>query len=98
MVGQALLDMVRHQAFEAELLQSATTIHLMLQLDLPFWETLTTTYNFWILEDGNQILKLVICDDLDVFRDVMCNPQWKGEKQGFLTLLFSQSLMKMAGV
>jgi hypothetical protein len=87
--GQALLDMVKHQVFEPEFFQSTTIIHLLLQLELPFKETLTTTYNFCMPEDENQILKLVICYDLDVFREIMHDPRWKGGKQGFSTLLFA---------
>jgi len=75
--GQALLDMMRHPRFNVCDIHSQNIVHLIRRLERPFQESTVHTYNMWKEGDGNQRLELVVRDFLEVFREIMRNPQWK---------------------
>ena len=52
-------------------------MHLLRRLERPFAETAMYTYNLWEEGDGNQTLKFVVLDYLELFREKMLNPEWK---------------------
>ena len=76
-VGQLLLDMLRHPRFDPKDMRSDNIVHLMRRLERPFQGTAMHTYNLWKEGDGNQRLELVVRDYLEVFREIMRDPQWK---------------------
>jgi hypothetical protein len=76
--GQALLSMVRHPQFNPADLQSQTIVHLIRRVERPFQEIGMTVYNLWQEGDGDQKLELVVRDYLEVFREIMRDPRWKG--------------------
>ena len=76
--GQALLSMVKHPEFKPEDLQSQTIVHLIRRLERPFQQSQMNTYNLWKEGDGDQKLELVVRDYLEVFREIMRDPRWKG--------------------
>ncbi len=75
--GQILLDMARHPLFDPSDISSETIVHLLRRLERPFKQTAMHTYNLWQEGDGNQRLELVVLDYLEVFREIMRNPEWK---------------------
>ena len=76
--GQALLSMVKHPEFKPEDLQSQTIVHLIRRVERPFQQSQMSTYNLWKDGDGDQKLDLVVRDYLEVFREIMREPRWKG--------------------
>ena len=77
--GQIFLDMARHPLFDPKDIRSETIVHLLRRLERPFAETAMQTYNLWQEGDGNQRLELVVLDYLEVFREIMRNPEWKDQ-------------------
>ena len=75
--GQMLLDMMRHPLFDPKDIRSETIVHLLRRLERPFTETAMYTYNLWEEGDGNQRLEFVVLDYLELFREIMRNPEWK---------------------
>jgi len=75
--GQSLLNMMRHPRFNVSDIRSQNIVHLIRRLERPFQESTVHTYNMWKEGDGNQRLELVVRDFLEVFREIMRNPQWK---------------------
>ena len=76
-LGQILLDTLKHPHFDAEDIRSETIVHLLRRFERPFAETAMHTYNLWKERDGNQRLDFVVRDYLEVFREIMRNPEWK---------------------
>ena len=60
MRDQALLDMLRHQEFNINDVQSTTIVQLLRRLELLFTERAVSTYNLWKPGYENQRLELVI--------------------------------------
>ena len=77
--GQILLDMIRHQHFDPNDIRSDTIVHLLRRLERPFAETAIHIYNLWEEGDGNQRLEFVVLDYLELFREIMRNPEWKDQ-------------------
>ena len=77
--GQIFLDMARHPLFDPKDIRSETIVHLLRRLERPFAETAMQTYNLWQEGDGNQRLELVVLDYLELFREIMRNPEWKDQ-------------------
>jgi len=77
--GQMLLDMMRHPLFDPKDIRSETIVHLLRRLERPFTETAMYTYNLWEEGDGNQRLEFVVLDYLELFREIMRNPEWKDQ-------------------
>jgi hypothetical protein len=76
-LGHLLFDMLRHPQFDTTDVHSNSIVSLHRQLERPYAETATKTYNLWKKEDGNQQLELVKRDWLDCFREIIQNPEWK---------------------
>ena len=68
---------MRHPLFNVSDMRSQNIVHLIRRLERPFQESTVHTYNMWKEGDGNQRLELVVRDFLEVFREIMRNPQWK---------------------
>ena len=77
--GQIFLNMARHPLFDPKDIRSETIVHLLRRLERPFKETAMHTYNLWQEGDGNQRLELVVLDYLELFREIMRNPEWKDQ-------------------
>ena len=74
-LGQILLDTLKHPPFDAEDIHNKTIVHLLRRFERPFAETAMHTYNLWKEGDGNQRLDFVVRDYLEVFREIMRNPE-----------------------
>ena len=55
-----------------------TIIHLIKRVERPFQQSQMNMYNLWKEGDGDQKLELVVRDYLEVFREIMRDPCWKG--------------------
>ena len=96
-LGQVLLDMVRHPLFDAKDIRSQNIVHLLRRLERPFMETAMTTYNLWQEGDGNQRLELVVRDYLEVFREIMRNPEWRNSFDLMFRPIFDASGRRIIG-
>ena len=69
----------KHLDFRLEDIQSATIVHLIRQLELPFKATAVVTYSFWKEGYGDQKLEMMMRDYLKVFRDIMLDQRWEND-------------------
>ena len=95
--GQALLDLLRHPQFDVSELHSRNIVQLIRRLERPMQESTVRTYNMWKEGDGNQRLELVVRDYLEVFREIMRNPQWKNQFDLVARPIFDETGERLIG-